>query len=517
MSFSEKLRIVFETVTGKASSDVRGFGKDIDDVDKKTDNLEKSHKGRMGSFAGATVAGFGVAQVVAFAGEILDVGIKLEGLRAKAKTVFEDQIGRVKEWASESAGAMGLTEDAAIGAGASIADLLKPMGFTAEAATDQTLKLLDLSAALSAWSAGAYDAAEVSQILTKAMLGEREQLKSLGISITEADVKARLLAKGQKELTGASLAQAKALATQELIFEKSTDAVRAWTDGSMDSLKAANESKASWTEFGQGIKEALLPIPQWAMDADEALRTMATPWGDDPPFLAQLIDLGRQMKLNGTESTQLATDVLSLTEASKLATIEMYALEAGEKAAALAADAIALAAERAKLGLKHLKDEVSGEQAWNDLQLNLLGIDEKLTAASEAFKTGKLDAQEYALTVAGITLDAKASIADYLTGLEDVPPEVVSEILAMFDPNNVPASIAAMQAELDKHTLNIIARPTGDFSGVGPGGTGLDGGAGWDTGARTYNVTINATDISPEAVNKVIREWQRRNGLSKFS
>ena len=60
------------------------------------------------------------------------------------------------------------------------------------------------------------------------MLGEREQLKSLGISITEADVKQRLLKMGMEDLTGVQLQQAKATATQQLIFEKSTDAQAAF-------------------------------------------------------------------------------------------------------------------------------------------------------------------------------------------------------------------------------------------------------------------------------------------------
>jgi hypothetical protein len=70
------------------------------------------------------------------------------------------------------------------------------------------------------------------------MLGERDELKGLGISISDADVKARLLAKGQQDLTGVALQQATALATQQLIFEKSTDAQTAWAKGGRDAAVA---------------------------------------------------------------------------------------------------------------------------------------------------------------------------------------------------------------------------------------------------------------------------------------
>ena len=63
------------------------------------------------------------------------------------------------------------------------------------------------------------------------MLGEREQLKSLGISINQAEVDARVLANQQKGLTYATEQQAKAVATQQLIYEKSEDAQTAFEEG----------------------------------------------------------------------------------------------------------------------------------------------------------------------------------------------------------------------------------------------------------------------------------------------
>ena len=521
MSFSERLRIVFEAVTGQASSAVRGFGSDITDVDRKTDGVTKSHKSRMGSFRDATVAGFGVQQIVQFATQILDVGTKLEAMNAKAETVFGNQIDRVKDWANENAAAMGLTESAAVGAGAGIADLLIPMGFTKKAATDQTLVLLDLSAALSAWSGGQRSAGEVSEILTKAMLGERESLKSLGISITEAEVKAKLLEKGQTKLTGAALAQAKALATQALIMEKSVDAQKAWADGSMDSTKEANEARAAMAEMAETLVRELVPVLQDLLPIiTDVVGALADLVGGIQAVVGALDFMGPAIDIQLLKDFKqglddAATGAVDLGDGAKEAHIEAKKLAEQETAVALAADAVEAAAGRAEKALKHLKGEVSGEQAWNDLLLNLTGIDEKLADAAEAFEDGELDAIEYALTVKGITLDAKADIADYLVGLGDVPPEVVSEILAKFDPNNIPASVAAMQAALDQHILNIRARPVGDFSGAGPGGTGLDGGSGWDTGARIViqNATFNSTEkLTPDEVARLFEQWRRVNG-----
>lgn len=214
--------------------------------------------------AGLAVAGIAGAAVLA-APKVLEMGTQLDALGKKASTVFGSSLSDVEAWAEATAGSMGLTADQAVGVAAGLGDLLKPMGFTAEQAAEMSTEMLDLSGALSAWTGGTIDAAGVSDILTKAMLGERDGLKQLGISISEADVQARLAAKGQDKLTGAALEQAKALATQELILEKSTDAQTAWEDGTMDAIKAQNEAKASIDEVKEGLVKALFPALQAAV------------------------------------------------------------------------------------------------------------------------------------------------------------------------------------------------------------------------------------------------------------
>jgi hypothetical protein len=244
----------------KILGDASGFSKAADTVSTKIGGMGSA----VGSFAkvGAVAfAGLGIGALAA-APSILEAGNAFVAMENKANTVFEDSIGGVKKWAHENAKAMGLTTHEATNLAASFGDLLKPMGFSAEEASKMSTDVVGLSGALSAWSGGQKSAAEVSEILAKAMLGERDGLKSLGISITEADVQSRLAAKGQDKLTGAALEQAKAIATQELVFEKSTDAQKAWADGSMDAIKSQNELKATLTKVKEVVIMALLPVLQ---------------------------------------------------------------------------------------------------------------------------------------------------------------------------------------------------------------------------------------------------------------
>lgn len=222
------------------------------------------------TFGRRAATGFAVAAgAAAIAGmKMFNYAGQLGAMEAKAKIVFGNQIGLVKKWARENAKNMGLSSRELVGAAANFADLLIPMGFTRKEAAKMTKDVVGLSGALSAWSAGKYNAAEVSEILAKAMLGEREQLKSLGIAISEADVKARLIKNGTEDLTGAQLQQAKATATQQLIFEKSTDAQTAYAKGGNKLQRAQARISAAFKEFRDRILIKLTPvfenIAKWA-------------------------------------------------------------------------------------------------------------------------------------------------------------------------------------------------------------------------------------------------------------
>lgn len=246
------------TLTVKIVGDASNFTKTMDGIQGRLSTVGAGIA-KVGKTVAIGTAAAG-AGAVALGQEVLNMGAKLTAWRQKTATVFEGQADDVRKWADANNEAFGLTDDELAGLAASFGDLLKPMGFTAEQAAAMSKDVVGLSGALSEWSGGQRSAAEVSAILSKAMLGEREGLKELGISITEAEVSTRLLEKGQEKLTGAALQQAKALATQELIFEKSTDAQKAYAEGGNEALQASNRIKAGLAELREQIADRLLPI-----------------------------------------------------------------------------------------------------------------------------------------------------------------------------------------------------------------------------------------------------------------
>jgi hypothetical protein len=241
----------------KISRAADGTGKKLGGLQSKVGVFSRVGTRGLGIFStGLAAVGIGAAIAVP---KILDMAGNLELMDRKAKTVFGGQIGKVETWAAANAHAMGLTSRQATGLAANFADLLIPMKFSREEATKMSTATVGLSGALAQWSGGQHSAAEVSQILASAMLGERDALKGLGISISEADVQARLAKKGQDELTGSALAQAEAIATQELIFEKSADAQAAYAKGQGTLASKVASAKASLAEMGETILVAATP------------------------------------------------------------------------------------------------------------------------------------------------------------------------------------------------------------------------------------------------------------------
>ena len=191
--------------------------------------------------------------------KMFNMADSLETTIWKSKIVFWEYFDEMDKFAQETWKAMWLSRVEFLKTAAWIQDLLIPMWFTREEAAKNTQEMMWLSWALSEWSAGQYTAAEVWNILAKAMLWEREQLKSLWISITEADVQQRLLENWTKNLTWAELAQAKAMATQQLIMEKSTDAQKAYADWADSLTRKKAEMKATMQNLYETISWALLP------------------------------------------------------------------------------------------------------------------------------------------------------------------------------------------------------------------------------------------------------------------
>ncbi len=247
---------------------------------KKTGDALKKQGTQLTSFQKTLSSGikalqgyFAVSIITDWGKEFFDTAQQIQGTLGKTERVFGEFTGKVQDYAKQNANDIGLTALEFEALAAQTQDLLVPIGFDRGDATDITLQLQGLSGALAEWSNGQVDASQTSEILTKALLGEREQLKTLGIAINEADVKQRLLDKGQSKLTGNAEKQARAIATLELIYEKSTDAQEAFRTGGESLERQSARNAARMRELGESISKLLTPAFAAALGLADSLLT----------------------------------------------------------------------------------------------------------------------------------------------------------------------------------------------------------------------------------------------------
>lgn len=236
--------------------DAKGFNSAADEVDGKVGGLQRT----MGGLATAIGGAFAVDAVVTFGTELFNLSSDLELTNRKISTVFGDQADEIEDWADTVNESFGTSTTQVANMAAGVADLIKPMGATTEEAAAMSQEIVGLAPALAQWSAGQYDAAEVSDILASAMLGERDQLKGLGISISQAEVDQRALQLAHEDGRDAVTQMDEALATQQLIFEKSTDAQAGFTAGTETLSGQQANLQAKMTELKEYLATKLTPV-----------------------------------------------------------------------------------------------------------------------------------------------------------------------------------------------------------------------------------------------------------------
>lgn len=220
MAIRDKIKYEIEADSSQLNKELDKTGKKLDDTGQKGFNAF-----RLKLVAGIAVATAAVGKFVQSVGSWIQAQSELTEATSKFNVVFGDVQKRANLVKNELTEAYGLSRIEATKLLAATGDLLTGFGLTGDAALDISEQVNKLAVDLASFSNAAGGAEAVSQALTKALLGERESLKTYGIAIREADIQQRLLEKGQDKLTGTALRQAKAYATLELSLEQSKNAI----------------------------------------------------------------------------------------------------------------------------------------------------------------------------------------------------------------------------------------------------------------------------------------------------
>jgi len=251
-----------DKIPEETSTDIKVEDKTEAPIEKIRENFQKLSKeiGEKMSKAGKTMSVAVTAPLTAIAGLMVKTASDAEETQAKFDTAFKGITKSAEDAAQALSVGYNMSSLEAKRLLSGTGDLLKGFGFTADAALELSNNVQEIAADLASYNNLQGGTTRASEILTKAMLGERDALTSLGIKISEEDVKQRLFEKGQQDLTGQTLLAAKAQATYELVLQQSGDALG---DMARTSQSFANQSRAlkgDITDLSASFGKQLLPI-----------------------------------------------------------------------------------------------------------------------------------------------------------------------------------------------------------------------------------------------------------------
>ena len=267
----------------KFSADLTAFERAMKKAQKKLKKFGKSI-----TKVGTTLSRNLTLPILGLAAAALKFGSDLEETNAKFLTVFSSMQEEAEETAKVFKDSFGLSELAAKDMLSGTGDLLVGIGLTESGALDLSTKINELAVDLASFTNFSGGAKGASDALTKALLGERESIKSLGISINEADLKEFAANQGLvwKELDKGT----RAMLTYELAAQQSFKAIGDFerTSGSFanqmrivkgDLIDVAAEMGARLIPYAQAAIEKLKGLIVWFEGLSDSTKDNIVKWG----------------------------------------------------------------------------------------------------------------------------------------------------------------------------------------------------------------------------------------------
>lgn len=248
---------VGKTLTVYLAADLKNFNRGMDTAGKKVSQFGKAAEVANG--AALAVAAAAGAAVAAFIGDSIKSSMTLGETQNKVGVIFKDSARIVREFAENSVTQLGQTEEQALSAAATFAQFGKSAGLANQDLAAFSTELVTLSADLASFNNTSPEQAITA--IGAALRGESEPLRSFGVLLDDATLKARAMEMGIYKGTGTLTSQQKVLAAHKEILAQTTDAQGDF-DRTSDSL--ANTQKIltaavenAKTEIGEGLVTAL--------------------------------------------------------------------------------------------------------------------------------------------------------------------------------------------------------------------------------------------------------------------
>ena len=471
--------------------DMGGIDKSLSELDKKLQGFSKNMENvgkNMTKYVTLPLVGIGTGMAAA----VMD----LEASEAKYNTVFDGMTDEADAFISKFKELTPATTAEARNMASGIQDLLVPMGFIREDATELTGELFGLIGALTNFNSGTHTAEQVSSAFQSALLGQYQPLASLGIQLSKTEVETRALEMGLADTKDELTKQDLALAMTELAYEQSGDALEAYTEENLDAKTKMGLMKAEAIDVAASFGEVLLPTINKLIDGIRAGIEWFSGFSDEQQKLIVLV---------GAVVAAIGPMLIVIAKLIKAFTIvKPVIMAAGAAVAGLTLPiALAIAAVVALIAIGvalyknwdtvmmwagKLKDYLI--ETWDNIKT---GVSERVTAVKDAISDGISDALDFVTGLGADFMEAGKglvqSITDGIKSMAMAPVNAVKDMAGKIR-NILPFSPAkeGPLKDLDKldfggpivssirHDIGNVRGSMGDMLTPSPAGAGAGGG-----------------------------------------
>jgi len=463
-------------------------------------------EGALGKFKAGTGAAFdavkanagafaiaGGAALVTFGAKAISAASDFEESTAKIGEIFGDAAESVFDFADDAAQALGQSKQSVLDAAGTFGTFGKAAGLAGEDLSTFSNDFTGLASDLASFNNTSPE--EAVQALGAALRGESEPLRRYGILLDDASMRQKALELGIVSTTKNALTpQQKILAAQALIFEQSSDAQGDFartSDGlanqqrilkaelSNVTIEIGQKLLPVATQFAQFANDNLIPI---VLEGAKAFGAFSDAVGNSAAQAEKLpgplqnsgkqafffIDIaGQLLRKLGVVSDEFGRNADQIKK-TQLSTDELYrAWKNGARQLIIATEKtedLTDALKDSDEALMELKGNVNNRREWDNL---IDAIDDAKEAAIEAF----FQATPEALRASQRELDdARLKVAEYVSGLDTIPDDKKTDIIAALDRANL-AEIEKIFDELSRdRTMTVRVRTVGGVP-VGPGET----------------------------------------------
>ena len=219
---------MFLKLTGanKTSQGLEKVSKSTKELDKDVDNASKANAQFAAGMSGlsktaiAGAAAFAAKQLVDFAISSIQAASAAQEAAGAFGTTFGGAAEKLSLELEKNANMFGLTTSEAKQLVGVFGAVAQGLGFTQNESADLSARLFSLAGDIASFNNITAGATPVLQAFRSAIVGEREALKTYGISVQEAEVQTKAFSMTGKRSADELTKQEKALATTELIFER---------------------------------------------------------------------------------------------------------------------------------------------------------------------------------------------------------------------------------------------------------------------------------------------------------